>query len=142
MAELVSTANAVWQGGLADGSGTVSFASGATGPLPVSWASRTEAANGKTSPEELIGAAHSACYSMALSHEIAGLGGTPKELDVTAKVTFAVTEEGAGVQGVALSVSGSVDGLDADGFAKAAELAKQNCPVSRALAVPITLTVN
>jgi osmotically inducible protein OsmC len=142
MAELVSTANAVWQGGLADGSGTVSFASGATGPLPVSWASRTEAANGKTSPEELIGAAHAACYSMALSHEIAGLGGTPKELDVTAKVTFTTSKEGVGISGVALSVSGSVDGLDADGFAKAAQLAKENCPVSRALAVPITLSVN
>ncbi len=137
MSELVSTANAVWQGGLADGSGTVSFASGATGPLAVSWASRTEAANGKTSPEELIGAAHAACYSMALSHEIAGLGGTPVELDVTAKVTFA-----GGITGVALSVSGTVDGLDADGFAKAAEAAKVGCPVSRALAVPITLTVN
>jgi osmotically inducible protein OsmC len=142
MAELVSTANAVWQGGLADGSGTVSFASGATGPLPVSWASRTEAANGKTSPEELIGAAHAACYSMALSHEIAGLGGTPKELDVTAKVTFSATDEGVGISGVALTVSGQVDGLDADGFAKAAQLAKENCPVSRALAVPITLSVN
>lgn len=136
MSELVSTANAVWQGGLADGSGTVSFASGATGPLAVSWASRTEAANGKTSPEELIGAAHAACYSMALSHEIAELGGTPKQLDVTAKVTFA-----GGITGVALSVSGTVDGLDADGFAKAAEAAKVGCPVSRALAVPITLTV-
>ena len=139
MAELVSTANAVWQGGLADGSGTVSFASGATGPLAVSWASRTEAANGKTSPEELIGAAHAACYSMALSHEIAGAGGTPKELDVTAKVTFVA---GTGITGVALTVSGQVDGLDAEGFRKAAEAAKEGCPVSQALSVPITLTVN
>ena len=139
MPELVSTANAVWQGGLADGSGTVSFASGATGPLAVSWASRTEAANGKTSPEELIGAAHAACYSMALSHEIAGAGGTPKSLDVTAKVTFVA---GTGITGVALAVSGQVDGLDADGFRKAAEAAKVGCPVSQALAVPITLTVN
>ncbi len=141
MAELVSTANAAWHGGLADGSGTVSLASGAAGPLPVTWASRTEAADGKTSPEELIGAAHATCFSMALSHEIAGLGGTPKELDVTAKVTFSISDEGVGISGVALSVSGSVDGLDADGFAKAAQLAKENCPVSRALAVPITLTV-
>ncbi len=139
MAELVSTANAVWQGGLADGSGTVSFASGATGPLAVTWASRTEAANGKTSPEELIGAAHAACYSMALSHEIAGAGGTPKELDVTAKVTFVA---GTGITGVALTVSGQVDGLDAEGFRKAAEAAKEGCPVSQALSVPITLTVN
>ncbi len=139
MSELVSTANAVWQGGLVDGSGTVSLASGAAGPLPVSWASRTEAANGRTSPEELIGAAHAACYSMALSHEIAGAGGTPKQLDVTAKVTFVA---GTGVTGVALTVSGQVDGLDADGFKKAAEAAKEGCPVSQALAVPITLTVN
>ena len=139
MSELVSTANAVWQGGLADGSGTVSFASGATGPLAVSWASRTEAANGKTSPEELIGAAHAACYSMALSHEIAGAGGTPKELDVTAKVTFVA---GTGITGVALTVSGQVEGLDAEGFKKAAEAAKEGCPVSQALSVPITLTVN
>jgi osmotically inducible protein OsmC len=139
MPELVSTANSVWQGGLADGSGTVSFASGATGPLAVSWASRTEAANGKTSPEELIGAAHAACYSMALSHEIAGAGGTPKELDVTAKVTFVA---GTGITGVALTVSGQVEGLDADGFKKAAEAAKEGCPVSQALSVPITLTVN
>jgi osmotically inducible protein OsmC len=139
MAELVSTANAVWHGGLADGSGTVTFASGATGPLPVSWASRTEAANGKTSPEELIGAAHAACYSMALSHELAGAGGTPKELNVTAKVTFVA---GSGIAGVALTVSGHADGLDADGFRKAAEAAKEGCPVSQALAVPITLTVN
>ncbi len=139
MPELVSTANSVWQGGLADGSGTVSFASGATGPLAVTWASRTEAANGKTSPEELIGAAHAACYSMALSHEIAGAGGTPKELDVTAKVTFVA---GTGITGVALTVSGQVDGLDDEGFKKAAEAAKEGCPVSQALSVPITLTVN
>ena len=139
MPELVSTANSVWQGGLADGSGTVSFASGATGPLAVTWASRTEAANGKTSPEELIGAAHAACYSMALSHEIAGAGGTPKELDVTAKVTFVA---GTGISGVALTVSGQVEGLDAEGFKKAAEAAKEGCPVSQALSVPITLTVN
>jgi lipoyl-dependent peroxiredoxin len=139
MAELVSTANAVWHGGLADGSGMVTFASGAAGPLPVSWASRTEAADGKTSPEELIGAAHAACYSMALSHELAGAGGTPKELNVTAKVTFVA---GSGITGVALTVSGHADGLDADGFRKAAEAAKEGCPVSQALAVPITLTVN
>ena len=142
MAELVSTATAAWQGGLADGSGTVSLASGAAGPLPVSWASRTEAANGKTSPEELIGAAHAACFSMALSHEIAEAGGTPGSSQVTAKVTFAAGEDGVGISGIALTVSGSADGLDADGFRKAAENAKDGCPVSRALSVPITLTVD
>ena len=141
MAELVSTATAAWQGGLADGAGTVSLASGAAGPLPVSWASRTEAANGKTSPEELIGAAHAACFSMALSHELAEAGGTPQSLTVTAKVTFAASDAGVGIQGVALTVSGQVDGLDADGFRQAAENAKTGCPVSQALSVPITLTV-
>ncbi len=111
MAELVSTATAAWQGGLADGSGTVSLASGAAGPLPVSWASRTEAANGKTSPEELIGAAHAACFSMALSHEIARRRRhAAGQLDVTAKVTFVAGEDGVGISGVALTVSGSADG--------------------------------
>ena len=141
MAELVSTATAAWQGGLADGAGTVSLSSGAAGPLPVTWASRTEAANGKTSPEELIGAAHAACFSMALSHEIAQAGGTPGSTSVTAKVTFAVGDDGVGISGVALTVSGSAEGLGADGFRQAAEAAKDGCPVSRALAVPITLTV-
>ena len=141
MAELVSTATAAWQGGLADGSGTVSFASGAAGPLPVTWASRTEAADGKTSPEELIGGAHAACFSMALAHEIAEAGGTPRSTEVTAKVTFSASEAGVGISGIALTVSGSADGLDADGFRQAAENAKTNCPVSRALSVPITLTV-
>jgi lipoyl-dependent peroxiredoxin len=139
MAEFVSTATAAWQGGLADGSGSVSFASGAAGPLPVSWASRTESANGKTSPEELIAAAHAACFSMALSHEIAQAGGTPGSSNVTAKVSFDPTAGGIG--GVALTVSGSADGLDADGFRQAAEKAKAGCPVSNALSVPITLTV-
>jgi osmotically inducible protein OsmC len=141
MAELVSTATAAWQGGLADGSGTVSFASGAAGPLPVTWASRTEAANGRTSPEELIGAALAACFSMALSNEIAGMGGTPGSSNVTAKVTFSLTDAGAAISGIALTVSGSADGLAADGFRQAAENAKAGCPVSKALAVPITLTV-
>jgi lipoyl-dependent peroxiredoxin len=141
MPELVSTATAAWQGGLADGAGTVSLASGASAPLPVTWSSRTEAANGKTSPEELIGAAHAACFSMALSHEIAQAGGTPGSTSVTAKVTFSVGDDGVGISGIALTVSGSAEGLGADGFRQAAEAAKDGCPVSRALAVPITLTV-
>lgn len=141
MPELTSTASAAWQGGLGDGSGTVTLASGAAGPLPVTWASRTEAANGKTSPEELIGAAHAACFSMALSHEIAGMGGTPGSTEVTAKVTFSLSDAGAGISGIALTVSGSAEGLDDAGFRQAAENAKAGCPVSQALAVPITLTV-
>src|SRR5215213_3258701 len=111
------TATTQWKGALLDGSGTVSLDTSGVGTFDVSWASRTEAANGKTSPEELIGAAHAACYSMALSHEIAGAGGTPKELDVTAKVTFVA---GTGITGVTLTVKGQVDGLDAAGFEQAA----------------------
>ena len=134
-----SKGTAQWQGDLKSGNGTFTAGDGITGNY--SFKSRFEDGDG-ANPEQLIGAAHAACFSMALSHEIAGLGGTPKTLDVTAKVTFAITEAGAGISRVALTVSGSVDGLDADGFAKAAQAAKDGCPVSRALAVPITLTVN
>ncbi len=141
MPELVSSASASWQGGLADGAGTVSLASGAGPALPVSWSSRTEAAGGRTSPEELIAAAHAACYCMALSHEVATAGGTPRTASVTARATFTVDEGGARVSGIALTVSGQADGLDEAGFAACAEAARTNCPVSKALAVPITLTL-
>jgi lipoyl-dependent peroxiredoxin len=141
MPELTSAASVSWQGGLGDGGGTVSLASGAASALPVSWQSRTEAAGGKTSPEELIAAAHAACFSMALAHEIATAGGTPRSTEVTAKATFVVDETGARVAGVDLTLRGSADGIDAAGFAACAESAKTNCPVSRALAVPITLTL-
>ena len=131
MAELVSTASAAWQGGLADGSGTVSLASGAAGPLPVTWSSRTEAANGKTSPEELIAAAHAACYSMALSNGLAQAGHAPEELQTSATVTF---QPGQGITKIALAVTGRVPGIDADAFQSAAADAEAGCPVSKALA--------
>jgi osmotically inducible protein OsmC len=114
-----------------DGEGTIdSVGSGAFGPLDVTWASRAEDPNGRTSPEELIAAAHAACFSMALSHGLAQ-GGTPAErLDTSATVTFV---PGTGITAVALKVRGTVPGIDEDGFAQAADAAKDGCPVSKAL---------
>jgi osmotically inducible protein OsmC len=114
-----------------EGEGTIdSVGSGAFGPLDVTWASRAEDPNGRTSPEELIAAAHAACFSMALSHGLAQ-GGTPAErLDTSATVTFV---PGTGITAVALKVRGTVPGIDEDGFAQAADAAKDGCPVSKAL---------
>ena len=124
-------ANVVWQGDLMSGSGTIQSAtSGAFGALDVSWASRSEEPNGKTSPEELIAAAWAACFSMALSAGLAKAGTAPGELETSATVTF---QPGEGITKGALTVRGTVDGLDADGFVAAAEDAKKNCPVSQAL---------
>jgi osmotically inducible protein OsmC len=103
----------------------------------VTWASRAEEANGRTSPEELIAAAHSTCFSMALSNELAKAGTPPTSLDTTAQVTF---QPGTGITGIALSVTGSVPGITAEQFEEFAQGAKEGCPVSQALAaVPITL---
>ncbi|HEV8099864.1 MAG TPA: OsmC family peroxiredoxin [Gaiellaceae bacterium] len=124
-------AEVVWQGDLMNGSGTIEeVGSGAFGPLDVSWASRAEEPNGKTSPEELIAAAWAACFSMALSAGLAKAGTPPGQLETSATVTF---QPGEGITKGALTVRGTVDGLDADGFAAAAEDAKKNCPVSQAL---------
>jgi lipoyl-dependent peroxiredoxin len=122
-----------WQGSLLEGSGTiVSTTSGAIGEQPVSWAARSEdATGGKTSPEELIAAAHASCFSMALSSGLAKAGTPPEQLDASATVTF---QPGEGITKVALTVEGSVPGLDDAGFQEAAETAKANCPVSKALA--------
>jgi osmotically inducible protein OsmC len=131
------TSKTHWEGSLMEGAGTVSLETSGVGSFDVSWPSRAEQANGKTSPEELIAAAHSACYSMALSHGLAGAGTPPQSVDTTADVTF---QPGTGITGIKLTVVASVEGLDADAFAAAAEDAKKNCPVSQALsAVDITL---
>jgi lipoyl-dependent peroxiredoxin len=125
-------AEVVWQGDLLHGSGTIgTVGSGAFGPLDVSWASRTEEPNGKTSPEELIAAAWASCFSMALSHGLAQAGNAPERLETSATVTF---QPGQGIVKGALTVRGTVPGLDDDGFRDAAEEAKANCPVSKALA--------
>jgi osmotically inducible protein OsmC len=122
----------VWQGDLMNGSGTIdAVTSGAIGPLDVSWPSRAEEPNGRTSPEELIAAAWASCFSMALAHGLAQAGNAPEKLETSATVTF---QPGTGITKGALTVRGTVPGLDADGFRAAAEDAKANCPVSQALA--------
>ena len=126
------TAQVTWNGSLMDGSGTItSTTSGAIGEQPVSWASRAEDANGKTSPEDLIAAAHAACFAMALSHGLAQAGTPPDELNTSATVTF---QPGEGITKIALTVEGRVPGIDESAFLEAAEGAKANCPVSKALA--------
>jgi osmotically inducible protein OsmC len=124
-------AEVVWQGDLMNGSGTIQqVTSGALDPLDVSWASRSEDPNGRTSPEELIAAAWASCFAMALSHGLAQGGNAPERLETSATVTF---QPGEGITKGALTVRGTVPGLDEAGFREAAEDAKQNCPVSKAL---------
>jgi osmotically inducible protein OsmC len=133
------TANVTWQGSLLEGGGTIdSVGSGAFGPLEVTWAARTEAPGGKTSPEELIAAAHAACYAMAFSNVLAKAGTPPERLSTSATVTFV---PGEGITRVALTVRGRVPGMDAATFKQRAEEGNAACPVSNALkAVPeITL---
>ena len=126
-------ASVTWNGDLMHGSGTIDeVGSGAFGPLDVSWPARAEeASGGKTSPEELIAAAHASCFSMALSGGLAKAGTPPERLRTSATVTFV---PGTGITKIALEVRGSVPGLDSDGFREAAEAAKAGCPVSKALA--------
>ena len=126
----ISKAQAVWRGTLPEGSGTVSLDSSGAGPLPVSWEARAEGTGTATTPEELIGAAHSSCFSMALSSALAKAGTPPETLETTAEVTF---QPGQGITGIHLTVRGQVPGIDADAFQEAAEGAKKGCPVSQAL---------
>jgi osmotically inducible protein OsmC len=134
------TAHTVWEGNLTEGSGTVTLDSSGIGEYTVSWPSRAEQANGRTSPEELIAAAHSSCFSMALSHGLNGAGTPPTRLETKAEVTF---QPGTGITGIHLTVVGEVPGLDEAGFVKAAEDAKANCPVSQALSgTTITLSAS
>ncbi|MEU6658158.1 OsmC family protein [Streptomyces sp. NPDC046821] len=132
------TAHTEWEGDLLKGKGVVTFDSSGIPQQPVSWPSRAEAANGKTSPEELIAGAHSSCFSMALSHGLAGAGTPPTKLVTSADVTF---QPGEGITGIHLTVEGTVPGIDEAQFVAAAEDAKKNCPVSQALTgTTITLT--
>lgn len=128
-----------WHGSLTEGSGRVSLESSGLGTFDVTWASRAEEPNGRTSPEELIAAAHASCFSMQLSGGLTKGGNPPTALNTRAEVDF---QPGEGITAIRLHVSGDVPGLEADGFREAAEDAMENCPVSKALAaVPITLTV-
>ena len=136
-------ARAVWNGDLISGSGSVGAASsGKFTDLPVSWSARTEAPGGKTSPEELLAAAHASCFAMALSASLARAGTPPKRLEVSSKVTFDKVGENWTVVSSELDVKGQVPGADAVKFKQAAEGAKDNCPISRALKGNVKLSVN
>jgi osmotically inducible protein OsmC len=135
------SAQATWQGDLMSGSGEIHEApSGAFGPLQVSWAARAEEQHGgKTSPEELIAAAHAACFAMAFSNELAKAGHAPERLETSATVTFV---PGTGITKAALTVVGSVPGIDEAAFEEIAEKAKNGCPVSGALKGNVELTLD
>src|SRR5881628_3235351 len=129
----IREARAVWNGDLMSGSGAVrAVSSGKFADLPVSWSARTEAPGGKTSPEELLAAAHASCFAMALSAGLAKAGTPPKRLEVSAKVTFDKVGDSWTVISSALDVRGEIPGADVAKFKAAAEDAKENCPVSRA----------
>ncbi len=138
----IRRAEATWFGALASGTGTVSgISSGQFTALPVSWAARTEAPEGKTSPEELLAAAHGACFSMALAGALGRAGTPPEHLDVSAEVTFDKLDAGWRVVSSALTVHGVVPGMSLDDFTAAAEATKDGCPISVALAGNVALSV-
>jgi osmotically inducible protein OsmC len=126
----ISKAEAVWEGDLTSGGGTVTPDSGAFSSLPVTWASRAERVKGKTSPEELIAAAHAACYCMAFSSGLAKAGHKPQRLDTKVEVEFI---PGTGITSSTITVRGKVSGISQEEFQKQAEAAKEGCPVSKAL---------
>jgi len=139
----VRRAEVVWEGSLARGSGKVSASSSqAFSDLSVSWASRTERANGQTSPEELVAAAHASCFAMALSFGLGNDGHPPERLQVSATVTFDQVDGGWKVVSSALTVRGTVPGLDDAAFKQAAEGAKEGCPISQALKGNVALSVD
>jgi len=138
----IRRAEVIWTGDLMSGAGNItSTTSGAVAGLPVTWASRTETHDGRTSPEELVAAAHASCYSMAFSGGLARNGTPPERLAVSATVTFDKTEAGWQVVSSALTVRGRVPGLDAARFAELAEAAKDGCPISGALKGNVALSV-
>jgi len=133
-----SSATTVWEGGLEHGAGTTTPASEAFATVDVSWASRTSRAAGKTSPEELLAAAHASCYCMALAHELGEAGTPPERLEATARVEFVPDE---GVTSSQIVVSGRVPGIDEHGFGAAAAAAGDGCPISGALKGNVEITV-
>ena len=138
----IRTAEVSWSGSLAEGNGSIDYVtSGAFTRLPVTWASRTEAPDGRTSPEELLASAHASCYAMAFSGSLARNGTPPTSLNVKATVTFDKLEVGWRVISSALAVQGVVPGLDAATFAELAEAAKDGCPISQALKGNVALSV-
>ena len=139
----VRQATANWSGDLTSGAGTVSAATSAVfSDLPITWSARTERADGKTSPEELLAAAHAACYSMAFSNGLAKGGHAPDRIDVTVEVTFEKRDAGWTVAGSHISVRGKVPGISEADFQAAAETARDGCPISRALKGNVELSVD
>ena len=139
----IRRAEATWSGALTTGSGAVSaVSSGAFSELPVTWASRTESSDGRTSPEELVAAAHASCFAMALSGALARAGTPPERLDVSAIVTFDKLEAGWRVVSSALTVHGRVPGMAEADFLAAAEATRDGCPISVALAGNVALSVD
>ena len=139
----VRSASVTWSGDLMAGNGTVTAnSSGLFNELPVSWAARTEEPEGKTSPEELLAAAHASCYAMALSGGLARAGTPPDELHVSADVTFDKVGDGWKVVSSALQVLGRVPGATRESFQVAAEAARDGCPISGALAGNVALSVD
>ena len=136
------TANAEWQGDLMSGSGTVSTESGVVRDATIKWSSRAEAADENTSPEELIAAAHASCVSMALAHGLAQAGTPAQRLESKATATFDQVGDGFRMTTMRLEIHGEVDGLDEDTFSKAAQEAKDNCPVSQALSDDVEVTLD
>ena len=138
----VRQSDVIWEGDLPSGKGTVSAStSKAFTALPVTWASRTESADGRTSPEELVASAHASCYAMAFSAGLGGAGTPPQKLEVSATVTFGNVDGGWRVVSSALKVRGWVSGIDAAAFGQAAEAAKDGCPISQALKGNVDLSV-
>jgi lipoyl-dependent peroxiredoxin len=142
MATTERRARALWEGSLTEGSGELELASSGIGTYPVTWASRVEQPEGRTSPEELLAASHAACYAMAFSFALSGAGNPPERLDVTATVSLG-PKEGGGIEvtSSALEVRGVVPGLDQAGFQAAAEQAEQGCPISNAIRNNLRITV-
>lgn len=135
---LESTGRTHWEGDLFSGSGVASLDSGAADPMEVTWKARTEEHGGLTSPEELIAAAHSSCFSMAFSNGLAKNETPPNSLDVTATATF---QPGEGITTMKLEVVGNVEGITEEKFKELAEAAKDGCPVSQALAGNVDISI-
>jgi lipoyl-dependent peroxiredoxin len=135
-------ASATWSGNLTEGAGMLQYiSSGAFSRMPITWGSRTEAHQGRTSPEELLAAAHASCFSMAFANQLAKNGTVAERLDVRVDVTADKREAGWTVLSSAIKVSGVVPGIDAETFARVAEAAKDGCPISRALVGNVELSV-
>jgi lipoyl-dependent peroxiredoxin len=136
------SAHTTWEGDLMSGTGTFTVGSGASGPQQVTWKARTEESGGQTSPEELIAAALSSCFSMAFSGALAQAGTPPRKLDTDAVATFDRTPDGYRITKIALTVRGQVEGIDEGAFREAAEQAKDGCPVSQALKGNVELSLD